>query len=226
MNRPGRVVLGLALVAAGVVLLLDAQGMLDAGETLSDWWPLLLVVLGVLHWITDRRAVVSSLVLIVIGTVLLGIRLELLGDDAWWLVWPVALIGAGAWILIGRSQSTQAPEAGSISVVAILSGRKVAAGPGEFRRGHATVVLGAADIDLTNAIPGPGAAVTATVVIGGCDIIVPPGWRVRITGTPIIGGWDDTTQRDVIGADAPELEVRVLTVLGGVEVRHPERWGR
>jgi hypothetical protein len=44
-----KVVLGLGLVALGVVWTLGNLGRLDALETLHRWWPLLLVVWGTLE---------------------------------------------------------------------------------------------------------------------------------------------------------------------------------
>jgi hypothetical protein len=44
-----KVVLGLGLVSLGLVWTLGNLGKLDALETLHRWWPLLLVVWGVLE---------------------------------------------------------------------------------------------------------------------------------------------------------------------------------
>jgi hypothetical protein len=226
MISPGRIVLGFTLVAAGVLFLLDSQDVLDAGATISDWWPVLLIVLGALQWISDPRSVAPALVLVGIGAVLLGIRLDAFGSDVWSIFWPLVLIGFGAWVLLGRRRAALRTGSGdTFSAFALLSGRKVAVSSPQFQGGDATAILGAVEVDLTGATPVPGAAITVTVLLGGCDVIVPEGWRATITGTPVLGGWDDTTRRDVVAADAPEIAVRALAILGGVEVRHPKRWG-
>lgn len=226
MINPSRIVLGFTLVALGTLFLLDGQGVLDAGEVISDWWPLLLIMLGTLQWLTDRRSVAGSLVLIGIGLVLLGIRLDVLGSDAWSVLWPLLLIGFGGWVLIGRRRSGGENGAGeTFSALALLSARKVAVSSDTFQGGDVTAILGAVEVDLTGATPAENAEISVTVLMGGCDVIVPEGWKATITGTPILGGWDDTTSRDVVGPGSPEIKVRVLAILGGVEVRHPKRWG-
>ena len=44
----GRLLLGLTVVALGVLFLLDSAGALDAGQAIDDFWPLLLVAAGLL----------------------------------------------------------------------------------------------------------------------------------------------------------------------------------
>ncbi len=224
MISPGRVVLGVALVAIGVLFLLDGQGTLDAGEVISDWWPVLLIGLGGLQYLNDRHSA-APLILVGIGAVLLGIRLKLFGSDAWSIFWPLVLIGAGAWVLVGRRRTVGDVAGGStFSAMALLSRRNIVV-TDVFERGDITAIAGGAEVDLSSAALAAGAELTVTVLLGGCDIIIPEGWRATITGTPILGGWDDTTRRDAAGTDAPELAVRALAILGGIEVRHPRRWG-
>ncbi len=225
MTSPGRVVIGFVLVGLGLVFLMDAADWIDAGEVLSRWWPLVLIGVGVAQWVADRSAWLGPAILIGLGLVFLGQRNDVLGDDVWTFIWPLGLIAVGAWILWGRSGEPTAVGDGTLSVIAILTGRNAIVSGEPFRGGDATVILGGADIDLTEATLDGDVTISATVVLGGLDILVPEGWRVAITGTPLLGGWDDTTRRDAIPADAPRLEIRALVILGGLEVKHPTRWG-
>lgn len=57
MTQP-RLSVGLALVLAGVVFLLDALAVLDLWAAAGGWWPLLIVVCGVVllvHWRSTAR---------------------------------------------------------------------------------------------------------------------------------------------------------------------------
>jgi hypothetical protein len=227
MSSPGRLVLGLSIVAAGLVYLAETAGWLDAGDTISRWWPVVLVALGLVQLSADRDNWIGPAVLIVVGLVLLGLRLDVLGDDAWRYLWPLALIGFGTWVLVGRGRREGGPTHGEVNVVAVFTGREVKVGGDgaePFTGGDVTVILGSADLDLTRARITGTATVTATVVLGSLDVLVPEGWRVTISGTPILAGWDDTTRRSSVPADAPNLEIRGLAILGGIEVRHLERW--
>ena len=57
--RPERVVLGLSLIAVGVAWVLANAGQLDLLATLRAWWPLTLILWGVLELVasmTNRDA--------------------------------------------------------------------------------------------------------------------------------------------------------------------------
>ncbi|MFH1104411.1 MAG: hypothetical protein V1757_05655, partial [Actinomycetota bacterium] len=69
-----------------------------------------------------------------------------------------------------------------------------------------------------------GANVSVTSILASVSILVPRGWVVEIRGLPLLGGWDDTTDHNVVGPGSPRLEVQALVVLGGLEVKHAGRW--
>jgi hypothetical protein len=222
--RPGRLVLGLALVVAGALVILDGVDVIDAGATIADWWPMALVALGAVQWLIDPATWVGSLLLIAIGTVLLLGNLTGLVSSLWPIVWPLAIIAAGAWVIWGRVVVTRTETAGTLRTAAVLGSRRVAVGGTRFVSGDVTVVAGGLQLDLTEAELASAARLSVTVLLGALEVLVPPGWDVRVSGVPLLAAWDTTIRRDRVEADAPTLEVRALAVLGGMEVRHPERW--
>ena len=54
--RPEVLVLGLSLIAVGVAWLLGNSGRIDLLATLRAWWPLILVVWGVLELVAFALA--------------------------------------------------------------------------------------------------------------------------------------------------------------------------
>jgi LiaF transmembrane domain len=225
VNHPGRVVIGAALIVVGVIALLGRADVVDAGEIVSTWWPLLVIGLGVAQYLADPDAWIGALIVTVIGVLLLGTRLGTFGGSVWSWVWPIGLIGIGLSVFVVRLRpETRQGEQARITASAVLSARQLESTSQAFEGADLTAAFGSLKLNLTSARPVPGARITATVLLGGVDVIVPNGWKVKLSGTPILGSWDNTTRRDSVGPDAPELEVRALVVLGGVEVRHVERW--
>lgn len=223
----GRGFVGLVLVALGVLFVLEANEALDAGEAIGDWWPAAIVGLGILTAIDRRRLSSASAALVAGGLVLLAVTTGLLGSRSWQYVWPATLIGAGAWLAFGwqRRALRRVPDVTSVDGLAVLAASRVASRSREFRQASLTAVLGGITLDLTEATPAPaGAVVDATAVLGSVTILVPRGWLVDVRGIPILGGWDDTTDRSAVGSGAPRLEVRALVALGGLEVKHAARW--
>lgn len=223
----GRLLFGSVVVTLGVVFLLDSAGALDAGDALAHWWPAAIVALGVFHFASARGPRASTLVLAGAGLGLLGVTSGLFGADAWDYVWPVALVLVGLWILLGwgRRYGIRPSDDEEVDGIAVLGSARLATRSHSFRRASLTSILGGITLDLTEALPVPGGAeVSVTALLGSVAILVPRGWLVEIRGLPLLGGWDDTTDRNAVGSGAPRLEVQALVALGGVEVKHSGRW--
>jgi hypothetical protein len=222
----GRTLVGTALVALGAIYLLDAAGVVSGGTVAGRWWPALFVLLGLVQGLAERHLSVVAAVLIAAGLVLLGVTTGLLGHTAWAVTWPLVVVAAGLWLLSGwgrqRRGQSEDPEFSRLSV---FNSMRLTSRAAALRRVALTAVFGKLRLDLTGAVPHPGGArLSATALAGHIDVIVPEGWRVEVRGLPLMGGWDDTVSRRGLGPGSPRLEVHVLAVLGGVEVKHKHRW--
>ena len=65
-----RVVLGLAVMLAGLVLALDSLGFVEGGQ-IFRFWPLILVALGVVKWMSPVHQKMSALIWVVAGVAFL-----------------------------------------------------------------------------------------------------------------------------------------------------------
>lgn len=93
---------------------------------------------------------------------------------------------------------------------------------------RAVAVMGGVDLDFRDARLGPGVTrVTAVALMGGIDIVVPPGLPVEVRGLGVLG----SVEQGEAGGEAPEaagaprLEVVALACMGGVDVRTRAREG-
>ncbi|NJD20433.1 MAG: DUF1707 domain-containing protein [Gemmatimonadetes bacterium] len=102
---------------------------------------------------------------------------------------------------------------------------------GATRRGHWTpartnyafALMGGAELDFREAILPPGVTeVQVLTIMGGVDIIVPPGVNVESHGIGIMGGFDSAADL-AYDPNAPTLRIAGLALMGGVDVtvRHP-----
>ena len=88
------------------------------------------------------------------------------------------------------------------------------------RQNYAVAVMGGVNLDFREALLPPGETeVWIFTVMGGAEIIVPPGLAVESDGVAILGSFEHT-EDSVLNPDpdAPVLRVRGLAVMGGVEV--------
>jgi predicted membrane protein len=216
-----RVTLGLLLVAGGGLLLLDQLGVVAAGSLIAQWWPLVLVALGLVQLIDQPRAFSAPATLMLVGLVLLGFTTGVLTAAAWELLWPLALIVAGIWIALGmRGRGrVSATDEDVVDAVAVFSGAERAPASMQFAGGSLLALFGGVTLDCRRAeLAEDGAVLRAVAIFGGCDIIVPDDWHVRIDGLALFGGNDDKTVHRPVAAGEPVMVIRATSLFGGTEV--------
>ncbi len=105
-------------------------------------------------------------------------------------------------------------------ILAVMSG---ASRRGRWRpaaRTRAVAVMGGCTLDLRQAeLTGERLHIDAVSIMGGIDIVVPEGVEVHVSGISIMGGKDVKVADVPPRLGAPLIDVRALTVMGGVSVR-------
>jgi hypothetical protein len=220
----GRVVLGLIVLALGVLFLLDNFGILDA-STYLHYWPGALILVGLVKLLNahDGRERFGSLIWLAIGTWLLLDAMNLV-NISFWDLWPVALIMLGI-AMVGRGIGCGWRRAGMtenvsrVHAFALMSGIVRRVTSKDFRGGDATAVMGGVEIDLRNADITNGPAVFDAVAFwGGIDLIVPSGWTIQNDGIALLGAFEDN-RKDTAGDSGKVLVIRGVCIMGGVEVK-------
>jgi cell wall-active antibiotic response 4TMS protein YvqF len=220
---PSRLLIGLVLVGLGVLFLFDQAGALDAGEVIGDWWPVVIIALGLFQLGEHPRSPVVPLIVAGVGIILLLTQLDVVGDDVWRFVWPVALVLIGLAIVLRRPGRDVPRGAGEdvVRMSALFSGNDVVSTSRRFRGGSVSAIFGGATLDLRQAQLDPkGAMLAVTAVFGGVEILVPHGWRVETTGMPIFGGYDNKVEPPPADAEAPTLKVDATAIFGGADIKH------
>jgi hypothetical protein len=84
---------------------------------------------------------------------------------------------------------------------------------------HVVSVMGGTHLDLRNAeLTTPEVTVTVLALMGGVNIIVPPGVEVDAHGVlPLMGG-RNVRVADALERDAPRIRIRGLVLMGGLNV--------
>lgn len=214
----GRLFIGSIIVAVGALWLLDAADVLNAGDIISDWWPVAIILAGLIALIANPRHWPIAGVIVLVGVAFLLATLDI--ADIWAIVWPVAIIVVGLVILFGRGLGAQAEIGDTVNSFNIFSGSEMASHSDSFQGGSISALFGGAELDLRDATPAPGAKLDVFTAFGGLEIQVPQGWQVDIKGLPIFGGFDNVTAKEQLGPGAPLLTVNATVLFGGLEIKH------
>ena len=223
MNR-SQLVFGLLFIAVGILLLAEQAGLVSAWPVIADWWPTIVLVSGVAQLVTRPRNVLGGAITIVVGVALLLITLGVIDTLA--LLWPLLLIGLGAWLLFGRPR-TGPTEPSATDVVAVFDDRDVRVPPGPFSGGAVTTVFGDVDLDLSaTTLPNGRAILQVTTIFGDVEVTIPTGWDVTVSGPEILGDVRvpprPAAPPSAEGTPPPPpalLQLRAVLILGDVEVR-------
>jgi predicted membrane protein len=213
-----RVVLGLAVMLAGLVLALDSLGLVEGGA-IFRFWPLAVVAVGIVKWLSPAPQRMSALIWIVAGVALL---LMTLGHMSFAGVWAILLFLVGAKIAWKALRPMAAPTdpAAALDLLQFMGGTKTVVTTTDFKGGQATAVMGGVEIDLRHAsMPEGRAAVLDTFAFwGGIEIRVPDDWEVVSQGSAALGGFVNNA-RSQPGARR-RIIVTGLAIMGGVEVKN------
>ena len=87
---------------------------------------------------------------------------------------------------------------------------------------HMTVLamMGGAGLDFREAVfAHREISVTIFSIMGGAEILVPPGVRVESNGIAILGGFESAQHTHATDPDAPVIRINGLSIMGGVEIQ-------
>ncbi len=230
-SASGQVVIGLLVVAFGVLFLLDNLNIIYLRHVIF-FWPLAFVASGLVALCSDgpRSGRITGIVLIAIGLAMTLNRLGY-GFIGWRTFWPIVMIGLGGLILYrtlgghrvirvsaGPYTKDGAKADNVIDITAILGGFERRVGTPDFRGGEITAIMGGCSLDLRDCGLASEAVINVSAIWGGITIKVPPDWTVVLHGTPVMGGFTEKTARPP--DNRKRLVVTGYAIMGGVEVRN------
>ena len=85
---------------------------------------------------------------------------------------------------------------------------------------YVVAFMGGSLLDFRDAQLGPGVTnVMVLAMMGGVEIVVPPGLRVESNGMGIMGGFEHAGQYAGEPGDGPVLRISGVAIMGGVEIK-------
>lgn len=222
-----RIFWGLLLIVLGGLFLFAQMDWWNFGRVVGRFWPVIFILLGISMLVGNNfKNVGSGVFFILFGTFFLLVKWNVIHTIGRY-IWPVAIIGAGLWILVrpdrggGKKKIPDGVVGGDeLSVNQVLSGTVRRVESQAFRGGKVEVVLGSAEIDLRGAKPAGGqATLDASAVLGGIEVTVPRDWEVVLEGSPVLGSIESHKSPVPATGKTATLTIRGSAVLGSIEVK-------
>lgn len=236
----GKYLFGIMLIIIGAGFLLDQFNVISFGSIFSLYWPMILIIIGLVGLFDKRSSKFGNTILIVLGVMLQVNKLNILNVNVFSLIFPVILILIGINVLFSKRKSlfnkkrneliheSRESEFGfdknvdlddQVDVSAFLSSVQTNNRSHEFKGGRATAILGSVEMDLRGAsLYQSIVELELTSILGSVEIIVPENWRVEVSGTPLLGSMENKSRYNT-DLNAPILRVKGFVLMGSIEIK-------
>ena len=211
-----RAIIGILLVAVGLIFLLDNLGFDINFPRHLLRWPMVFVAIGIVNLVSGNLR--PALVFFALGTVFYLQYFDLIEIRE---IWPVILIIVGISFLLRRKQATirEGTEQDTFDEVAIFGGIEKKFVSQKLKGGKVTSLFGGSEIDLRGSKPVEGAVVEVFCMFGGVEIMVPEDWKVNMQATAIFGGFSDERKSTTPDPSAT-IHIKGFVMFGGGELRN------
>ena len=211
MKKVSSILWGVVLVAAGVILALNAFGITSINIFFDGWWTLIIIVPCVIGLFTNHDKG-GNIIGICIGAFLLLCCQDVLSFDMFWkLLIPAAIVIIGINIIISNVRGNKGTE--------VYKMLKDSGAPIK----NATATFSGTNVNFDGevfdgAVIEKDCVINASAIFGGIDIFVPDNLNVKINSTSVFGGVSDKKCNNN-QADRPTLYINATCLFGGVDVK-------
>jgi len=220
--------IGLILLVAGIVLLLVNYNVIQTEDNFALIWPIVLLLITLGNIIQMRRLRFFNVFLLGVGTYFLlkalGISLDMYLSDT--VIFASVLIIIGIYILFIRKNifrgkfqmSSNHSNKNGTEYNALMGGIDEKVINDHFETCQVSVLMGSAELDMSDVkLASNKANLELNSVMGGIEITLPKGCRLIVSGTPIMGGFENNYISD---PNSDKVLMIIYTcIMGGIEVR-------
>lgn len=217
---------GILLIIIGFLFLMETLDIMNLGPLFADWWPLVLIAVGLLKLKGDDKT--GGAIIFLVGAAFLSATLDIINWGSILRLWPLILVVIGLSIIMrarGRTlwgvTSSGATSADFVKSSVIFGGVNRTVTSENFKGGDVMALFGGVELDLRQAKLSPeGCQLNITAMFGGVEVTVPPDWQISVSGTPILGGIENKTTWTGSEKNGKPVHCRCTVTFGGVEIKN------
>ncbi len=199
--------LGLIIIAIGIVLLGNVLNIWDVNLFFDGWWTLFIIIPSLYGYLNKQW--LSSTISLLIGVFLLLSANEII---SWEIILPTILIIVGISFLFKNKSNVD--KINSKSYTAIFSGseHKIESVLSDM---NITAIFGGVELNMRGATLEKDIIIDATCLFGGIDILVPENCTVTVNGTPIFGG----IENKALQGNGKRITINVTCLFAGIDIK-------
>jgi len=216
---------GIAFVAVGVILALNALDITDIDLFFDGWWTLFIIVPCGVGLFTEREKFGNATGTVIGILLLLGCQDIIDFSLLWKLLVPAIIVAIGLKMLFGGlfskksnelldklKEDGKTPKGGC----ATFSGCDLNYDGEVFEGAELTAVFGGVKCDLRKAIIKEDCAIQVSATFGGITILVPETVNIKVSANGMFGGVSNKTP---VRKDVPTIYISGTCMFGGVGIK-------
>jgi len=233
-------ILGLILVAAGIIFAGNELGFWYIDIFFEGWWTLFIIIPCIIS-IVQNGFNTGNIIGLCIGAFFL-LQQQSLFYEYRKLVFPVGIVAIGLILILKQNDkhrsaadeqnATQQGNYGNneesakkeykntfdiVRATAVFSGQNINKNNEVFNGADLTAVFGGIDLDIRNSVIQKDVRIDALCLFGGIDIYVPQNIQVKVHSTSVFGGVDNFAANS---AGNHVINVYCTCIFGGIDIKY------
>lgn len=221
-----KVLWGLGFIIVGILVLVNALGILEINVFFKGWWTLFIIIPCFVNIFKDNDKTAS-----IIGTVfgillLLAVRDVINFDLLWKILLPLVLIIIGLSLIFKDKVSDKVKDEikklnknSKDEYTATFSGQDLNFDDEEFKGCELNAIFGGIKCDIKNAKLKDDVVINASSIFGGITLYVPKDVNVKVVSNSIFGGVSGNYNKNKNDKKGKTIYVNATCLFGGVEIK-------
>ena len=217
---------GLGFIIVGILVLLNALGIIEINVFFKGWWTLFIIVPCFVNIFKDNDKTAS-----IIGTVfgillLLAVRDIINFDLLWKILLPLVLIIIGLSLIFKDKVSDKVKDEikklnknSKDEYTATFSEQDLNFDDEEFKGCELNAIFGGIKCNIKNAKLKDDVVINASSIFGGITLYVPKDVNVKVVSNSIFGGVSGNYNKNKNDKKGKTIYVNATCLFGGVEIK-------
>lgn len=225
MKKIGNALWGIVFILLGLILGMNALGIVDINIFFKGWWTLFIIIPCFIGLFKSENKT-GDIIGLLIGMVLLLAAQGLLSFDIIRkLTIPGILLIIGFIIIFGQLINRKVNEKvkelnknEKNEYYATFGEQKVDLSNQEFDGATLNAIFGGVTFDIRNALINKDEIINASAIFGGITILVPSNVNVVVKSTPIFGGVSNKSAKNN-DTTLKTVYINGLCMFGGIDIK-------